>query len=145
MRMMKRILIVENEASMCKDLMMGFLALRDIDVDVVSDGNGGILQARQKEYDVLIADLCLPDMDGLEVIKKVKRSSPEIIPIIITGNGSIGNSLEAIRLEVSDYLEKPLSMESVKNSIARGLEKRAQKRKAMRRDLKRILERYANQ
>jgi len=135
------ILIVEDEGSIRKALAMG-LASKDFEVDVVADGNGGILQGQQKEYDILIADLCLPDMDGLDVIKEVKHISPEIIPIIITGNGSMDSSLEAIRLEVSDYLEKPLRMESVKDAISRGLEKRAAKRKAMRKKLDEMLEMY---
>ena len=69
-------------------------------------------------------------MNGLELVKKIKDVSPEIIPIVITGKGDMQSSLEAIRLEVVDYLEKPLSLMSVKNSIARGIERRAKKLKA---------------
>ena len=125
---MERILVVEDEASIRKALLMG-LASKNFGVDAAPDGNGGILLGGQKEYDILIADLCLPDMDGLKVIENIKNFSPEIISIIITGNSSLDSSLEAIRLEVSDYIEKPLGMESIKNSIERGLEKRNLKRK----------------
>ncbi len=138
---MERILVVEDEASIRKVLKMG-LASNDYKVDVAANGNGGILKSSMKEYDVLISDLCLPDMDGLEVIKKVKQNSPEIISIIITGNISIESSIEAIHLEVSDYLEKPLTMESVKNSIKKGIKKRSQKRKTMRKKLNHMLKIY---
>lgn len=138
---MERILIVEDEPSIRKALMIG-LTSNNFEVDVAAEGNGGIFLGEQKKYDILIADLCLPDMNGLDVIKKIKTVSPEIIPIIITGNGSLDSSLEAIRLEVSDYLEKPLNMESVKNSIQRGLEKRNRKRKAFRKKLREMLEIY---
>jgi len=138
---MERILVVEDEASIRKALEMG-LSSDDYKVDVAADGNGGILKSSMKEYDILIADLCLPDMDGLEVIEKVKQNSPEIIPIIITGNVSIESSIEAIHLEVSDYLEKPLTMEAVKNSIKKGIKKRGQKRKNMRKKLKYMLKIY---
>jgi len=124
---MEHILVVEDEASIRKALLMG-LASKSFEVDMAPDGNGGILLGSQKEYDILIADLCLPDMDGLKVIKTIKNFSPEIISIIITGNSSLDSSLEAIRLEVSDYIEKPLGMEAIKNSIERGLEKRNLKR-----------------
>ena len=73
----------------------------------------------------------MPDINGFEVIKKIKFTSPEIIPIIITGNGSMQSSLEALRLEVSDYLEKPLSLASVKDAIARGLIRREMMRKTI--------------
>ncbi len=138
---MERILIVDDEPSIRKALSMG-LTSDGFEVDTAQDGTGGILLGRQKEYDILIVDLCLPDMNGLDVIEKIKTTSPEIIPIIITGNGSLDSSLEAIRLEVSNYLEKPLNMESVKNSIERGLEKRRRKQKAFRKKLLEMLEVY---
>ena len=138
---MERILVVEDEASIRKAFEMG-LSSDDYKVDVAADGNEGILKSSMKEYDILIADLCLPDMDGLEVIKKVKKNSPEIIPIVITGNVSIESSIEAIHLEVSDYLEKPLTMEAVKNSIKEGIKKRGRKRKNMRKKLNHMVKIY---
>lgn len=141
MSRIEHILIVEDEASIRKALEMS-LSSDEYKVDVAADGNGGILKSSGKEYDILIADLCLPDMDGLEVIKKVKRISPEIIPIVITGNASIESSIEAIHLEVSDYLQKPFTTESVKYSIKKGIKKRNQKQKTMRKKLNHILNVY---
>ena len=125
---MERILVVDDEASIRKALQIG-LASEDYEIDLAKDGNSGIQMGQQKVYDILIADLCLPDMTGLDVIKNIKATSPTVIPIVITGKGSMQSSLEAIRLEVSDYLEKPLSLASVKASIARGLERRSRKRR----------------
>ena len=124
---MERILVVDDEASIRKALQIG-LASENFEIDLARDGFSGIQMGQQKAYDILIADLCLPDMTGLDVIKKIKATSPTVIPIVITGKGSMQSSLEAIRLEVSDYLEKPLSLASVKESIARGLERRSIKR-----------------
>ncbi len=121
---MERILVVDDEASIRKALQIG-LASENFEIDLARDGNSGIQMGQQKAYDILIADLCLPDKTGLDVIKKIKAASPAVIPIVITGKGSMQSSLEAIRLEVSDYLEKPLSLASVKDSIARGLERRS--------------------
>ncbi len=125
---MERILVVDDEASIRKALQIG-LASENYEIDLAKDGNSGIQMGQQKAYDILIADLCLPDMTGLDVIKNIKATSPTVIPIVITGKGSMQSSLEAIRLEVSDYLEKPLSLASVKASIARGLERRSRKRR----------------
>ncbi len=138
---MNRILVVDDESSIRKALSMG-LASEDIQVDVAADGSAGIRLGTEKSYDILIVDLCLPDMDGFDVIKQVKPTSPEIVPIMITGHGGMESSIQAIRLEVSDYLEKPLSLESVKNSITRALEKRDLKRRAMRERLQQMLKAY---
>ena len=100
---MERILVIDDEASICKALKIG-LASENFEVDLACDGQSGIQLGQNHAYDILIADLSLPDINGLEVIKKIKYSSPEIIPIIITGNGSMKSSLEAIRLEVSGVL-----------------------------------------
>ena len=127
---MERILVIDDEASIRKALGIG-LASEDFVVDLASDGISGIQLGQQRSYDILIADLSLPDINGLEVIKKIKHSIPEIIPIIITGKGDMQSSLEAIRLEVSDYLEKPLSLSSVKDSIARALKRREMKRRTI--------------
>jgi Amt family ammonium transporter len=127
---MERILVIDDEASICKALKIG-LAAENFKIDLASDGLSGIRLGQKQAYDILIADLSLPDISGLEVIKKIKYSSPEIIPIIITGNGSMKSTLEALRLEVSDYLEKPLSLATVKDAIARGLKKREMMRKTI--------------
>ncbi len=127
---MERILVIDDEASIRKALQIG-LASENFEVDLASDGISGIQLGQKRSYDILIADLCLPDINGLEVIKEIKHSTPDIIPIVITGKGDMNSSLEAIRLEVSDFLEKPLSLSSVKDSIARGIERRALKRQAV--------------
>ena len=127
---MERILVIDDEASIRKALQIG-LASEKFVVDLAGDGISGIQLGQKRSYDVLIADLCLPDINGLEVIRKIKHSTPDIIPIVITGKGDMKSSLEAIRLEVSDFLEKPLSLSSVKDSIARGIERRAMKRQAV--------------
>ncbi len=121
---MERILIIDDEASILEALKLG-LASENYVVDLADDGSSGIQLGQTHSYDILITDLLLPDMNGLEVIRTLKSSDPEIVPIIITGQGSLQSSVEALRLEVCDYLEKPLSLPAVKRAIARGLQKRA--------------------
>jgi diguanylate cyclase (GGDEF)-like protein len=107
------------------------LVSENFEVDFAGDGESAIQLGQNQAYDIIIADLSLPDMNGLEVIKEIKYSTPEIIPIIITGNGSMQSSLEAIKLEVCDYLEKPLSLDSVRDAISRGLQKREMMRQTI--------------
>jgi len=124
----RRILVVDDEPSIGKALKMG-LSSSEVEVDVAESGSKGVELGTQKHYDVLIADLCLPDIGGLEMIEKIKSCCPEIVSIIITGNPSRETSVEATSQGVSCYLEKPLDMKSLKNAIKRGLERREQRQK----------------
>lgn len=125
---MDRILIVEDDSSIRKALTMGLIS-KNYEVDNAKDGFTGIYMGAQKKYDVLVTDLCLPDYNGIQVIGKIKKSTPDIVPIVITGRGSMESTIEAIRLEVADYLEKPVSLKTVENSIVQGLKKRSLKQK----------------
>lgn len=127
---MDRILIVEDDSSIRKALKMG-LTSKNYEVDDAKDGFTGVYKGTQKKYDILITDLSLPDFDGIEVIRKTKKNNPDIIPIIITGRGSMESSIEAIRLDVADYLEKPISLKAVENAIVQGLENRTMEQKRL--------------
>lgn len=124
----RRILVVDDEPSIGKALTLG-LSSKELDVDVAENGRIGVRLGSRKQYDILIADLCLPDIDGLEVIRRIKSHFPEIVSIIITGNPSRETSMQATKQGVSGYLEKPLDMESIKSAIGRGLEERTLERK----------------
>ncbi len=117
---MIRILTVDDDPSILKALKLG-LGSKDMEVDVAENGTGVITLGALKQYDVLIADLCLPDMNGLELIEQVKRRSPEIVSIIITGNPVDEGLMKAISRQAGEYLEKPLDMKQVKGAIGRGL------------------------
>jgi DNA-binding NtrC family response regulator len=126
----RRILVVDDEPSIGKALTLG-LSSKELEVDVAENGRTGVRLGSRKHYDVLIADLCLPDIDGLEVIRRIKSHSPEIIAIVITGNPDRESSMEASSQGVSSYLKKPLDLKSLKNAIERGLEERALKHKEL--------------
>ena len=118
------VLIVEDDEAICKALSMG-LFLENSNVDLARDGNSALTLGKEKSYDVLVADIGLPDMDGFAVIREMKGLFPDIIPIVITGNRSLENSIQAIRLNVNDYLLKPIDLDHFAQVINHGLEKRA--------------------
>jgi DNA-binding response OmpR family regulator len=120
---MYHVLVVDDESTIRKALEMG-LASRELEVDVAEDGNTGVKIVYQKNYDILIVDLCLPDMDGLDVIRRAKRDFPEIISIATTGNPTMEGSEKAMTCGADIYLEKPIDMRSIKNAIKQGLEER---------------------
>src|SRR6202795_2812888 len=100
------ILVVDDEASI-RDLLAKTLALAEYDVDVAPDGRSALERMRMYPYDLLIADLKMPGMDGLTVIREAKRYKADLPVIIITGFSTESSAIEAVNLGVASYLTKP--------------------------------------
>jgi two-component system, NtrC family, response regulator AtoC len=120
---MDRILIVDDEPSICHGLALGLLS-KDYQVDLANGGHPAIEKGRQQKYDILIVDLCLPDMHGIEVIRKFKEQNPQIISILTTAYPTRESCVEAEQLGINDYLEKPFHIQDIKDAILRGIAKR---------------------
>jgi DNA-binding NtrC family response regulator len=118
-----RILVVDDDSSVRVGLRMG-LGSQEIVVDVAANGDEGVRLACTGRYAVLIADLNLPDIDGMQVIREVKRTHPEIIPIIITGNPPADWHNEGKQVGVCDFLEKPFSLDAIKSAVRKRLAER---------------------
>ncbi len=116
-----RILIVDDEASIRESLWEW---LKDIGYSVSTASNGSeALQLAQRETpDIIIADLVMPGMDGIELTKRVKELSPDIPIIIITAYGSIATAIAAIKEGAYDYIEKPFCPERVELVIKKLVE-----------------------
>jgi excisionase family DNA binding protein len=115
-----RILVVDDEASI-RELLTRTLALTEYDVEAVADGNTGLERLRLGSYDLLIADLRMPGMDGLTLIREARRLHPELRVIIITGYSSESSAIEAVNLAVVGYLVKPFRVPQVLAAVARAL------------------------
>ena len=115
-----RVLVVDDEASI-RDLLAKTLALAEYDVDVASDGRSALERMRLYPYDLLIADLKMPGMDGLTVIREAKRYKAALPVIIITGFSSESSAIEAVNLGVAGYLTKPFRVPQVLAAAAKAL------------------------
>jgi excisionase family DNA binding protein len=115
-----RVLVVDDEASI-RDLLAKTLALAEYDVDVAPDGRSALDRMRMYPYDLLIADLKMPGMDGLTVIREAKRYKADLPVIIITGFSTEASAIEAVNLGVSGYLTKPFRVPQVLNAAAKAL------------------------
>jgi two-component system, cell cycle sensor histidine kinase and response regulator CckA len=115
-----RVLVVDDEASI-RDLLAKTLALAEYDVDVAPDGRSALDRMRMYPYDLLIADLKMPGMDGLTVIREAKRYKSDLPVIIITGYSTEASAIEAVNLGVSGYLTKPFRVPQVLNAAAKAL------------------------
>ncbi|HZT77793.1 MAG TPA: response regulator [Vicinamibacterales bacterium] len=115
-----RVLVVDDEASI-RDLLAKTLALAEYDVDVAPDGRAALERMRLYPYDLLIADLKMPGMDGLTVIREAKRYKADLPVIIITGFSTESSAIEAVNLGVAGYLTKPFRVPQVLAAAAKAL------------------------
>ena len=115
-----RVLVVDDEASI-RDLLSKTLALAEYDVDVAPDGRSALERMRMYPYDLLIADLKMPGMDGLTVIREAKRYKADLPVIIITGFSTESSAIEAVNLGVAGYLTKPFRVPQVLAAAAKAL------------------------
>lgn len=115
-----RVLVVDDEVSI-RDLLAKTLALAEYDVDVCPDGRSALERMRMYPYDLLIADLKMPGMDGLAVIREAKRYKADLPVIIITGFSTESSAIEAVNLGVDGYLTKPFRVPQVLAAAARAL------------------------
>ncbi len=117
---MKKILIIDDDLDMCK-LLTHYLNRKGFEADNAPSGNKGLAKIKETNFDVVLCDFRLGDMDGVEVLKNIKRINPAIAVIIITGYSDIKMAVEVMRLGALDYITKPLIPEEVINLINRGL------------------------
>jgi excisionase family DNA binding protein len=115
-----RVLVVDDEASI-RELLSKTLALAEYDVDTAPDGRAAIERLRLGHYDLLIADLKMPGLDGLSLIREAKRLTADLPVIIITGFSTESSAIEAVNLGVAGYLTKPFRVPQVLAAAARAL------------------------
>jgi excisionase family DNA binding protein len=115
-----RVLVVDDESSI-RELLQKTLALAEYDVDTAPDGRAALERLRLGHYDLLIADLKMPGMDGLTLIREAKRLKADLPVIIITGFSTESSAIEAVNLGVAGYLTKPFRVPQVLAAAARAL------------------------
>jgi DNA-binding response OmpR family regulator len=101
--------------------------MRDLSSDTVYDGEGALSYVENQEPDVMVLDLKMPGIDGMDVLRKVKKAYPDIEVIMLTGHGTKKDEEEARRLGIFDYMEKPVDIDSLvkrmKDAFRRKLDK----------------------
>lgn len=115
-----QILIMEDEESVAKGLEM-VLSDGGYTVDLAPTGHSALTSFHQKNFDLLIADLKLPDINGMDVIKQVKHDRPDTGVIVITGYSTVPSAVEAMKLGVHDYLSKPFADDEIMSVVQEAL------------------------
>ncbi len=126
--MVRKILIVDDEAEM-RETLKGFFDKRGYKTTGVESGLLGLNILAKENFDIVISDIRMPFMDGIEFTKRAKKLKPDIVIIVLTGCIELDIAQEAIRIDVHDYLTKPVELEKLKKSIEDGIKDAEDKRK----------------
>lgn len=122
--MKSSILIVDDEPVARKSLS-DILRLEGYSVMSVPNGQAAVEHVRTHQIDLMIVDLRMPGMDGLEVVQVVNQLAPDTEVILLTAFASTETAIQALRLRIHDYLQKPAPPAQITASVKRGLERRA--------------------
>jgi DNA-binding response OmpR family regulator len=117
------ILVVDDEP-VTRQSLTDILRLEGYNVSSVPNGEAAVDYIRMHSVDLMLLDLRMPGMSGLEVIKVMSQMSPDTEIIMLTAHGSMETAVEALRHRIHDYLLKPASPTQVLESVARGLSRR---------------------
>lgn len=109
---MTQILLIDDDVNLCKVIEYQ-LQKAGYEVDSANIGNEGLQLFKENNYDVVITDIQMPDISGIEVLNQIRRQDRQVVIIIITAYGSIENAVEACKLGADDYVTKPFSKEQL--------------------------------
>jgi CheY-like chemotaxis protein len=117
----KPILIVDDEKNIRLTLSRS-LEVLGVETDSAEDGKEALVKLREKEFGVILLDIRMPGVDGMEVLRQVRESKPDIRIIIITAYGTIELAVEAMKLGAVDFIPKPFVPEEIREMVARVLD-----------------------
>jgi DNA-binding NtrC family response regulator len=114
----KPILIVDDEKNIRLTLSTSLEAL-GVETDSAEDGKEALVKLREKEFGLILLDIRMPGLDGMEVLRQVRESRPGIRIIILTAYGTIDLAVEAMKLGAVDFIQKPFVPEQIRERVAR--------------------------
>jgi DNA-binding NtrC family response regulator len=121
--MSARILVVDDEEIVIKSCLR-ILSGDEYQVDAVQDGREALHKIEEGHYDVVILDIMMPHVGGLEVLRRVKEAHPDVDVIMVTGLSQIDTAVQAMKLGAFDYISKPFEPDEIKLVVQRALERR---------------------
>ena len=119
---MPKILIIDDEKSI-RNTLKEILAYEGYDVSEAQDGIEGIKLAEKDKFDIILSDIKMPKMDGIEVLERLQEITPETPVVMISGHGNIETAVEAIRKGAFDYISKPLDLNRMLVTIRNAMDR----------------------
>jgi DNA-binding NtrC family response regulator len=129
--MKKRVLVVDDEQDFAKALAER-LELRDYDVTACFSGKDAVKKLEKYNFDVVILDVKMPGMDGIEALSEIKRIKPLVEVIMLTGHATVETAIEGMKLGAYDYLMKPCETEDLVAKIDRAYGRKAEHEERIR-------------
>ena len=117
---MTKVLIIDDEKAILESLS-SILLDEGFAVCTAKDGKEGLAIFKKEKPRIVLLDIWMPEMDGLEVLSLMREADPEAAVIVISGHGTISTAVEAVKMGATDFLEKPLSIDKVLEVISRAL------------------------
>jgi two-component system nitrogen regulation response regulator NtrX len=117
-----KILIIDDEKAICNTLKE-ILQYEKFDVDIANDGMEGLKKIKDTPYDLVLCDIKMPKMDGLEVLTKVQEINPELPVVMISGHGTIETAVEALKKGAYDYISKPPDLNRLLVTVRNALDR----------------------
>ena len=118
----KKILVVDDEINVCKSIRQAILT-EDCDVDMALSGEEALKKDEMKKYDLVITDLMMPGISGIDLLKSLKNKRPEINIIMVTGYPTIKTAVKSIKIGAFDYIPKPFAPNDLRSLVARAFKK----------------------
>ncbi|MGK2944330.1 MAG: sigma-54-dependent transcriptional regulator [Desulfuromonadales bacterium] len=119
-----RILVADDDA-VIREGLRRILTAEGYDVETVSNGRAALERLEQQRFKLLVTDLKMPGMSGLEVLQSLRACQPELPVVLITGYAAIDNAVEAMKNGATDYLSKPFSNEEIVSKVKNAMKSRA--------------------
>ncbi|MCA9616620.1 MAG: response regulator, partial [Myxococcales bacterium] len=126
-----RILVVDDE-QVIREILADFLSMEGFVVRTAADGSEALVELSRTHYDLVLTDLKMPKMGGLELLGAIQKHTPNVVTVIMTGFGTVETAIDAMKRGAYDYILKPFKVEEVVHTIRRGLEKQRLKAENIR-------------
>ena len=117
-----KILVIDDEKIVLNSCTR-ILSDEKYEVHTVETGAEGLHKLKNEEFDIVLTDLKMPEISGIEILKRIKEFYPDTIVIMMTGYSTVQTALEAMRLGAFDYVPKPFTPEELVKAVDRALEK----------------------
>ena len=118
-----RVLLVDDEEKFL-DVLSQRLGTRGIDADTATSGEEALTKIGKKNVDVIILDVMMPGIGGIETLKRIRKENPEVQIIMLTGQGTVEKAVKAMKEGAIDFLEKPADIEKLLEKIENARQKK---------------------
>ncbi|CAN5518167.1 sigma-54 dependent transcriptional regulator [soil metagenome] len=142
---MPKILIIDDERAI-RSTLKEILTYEKFEVDEAADGAEGIKKAASGDYDVVLCDIKMPKMDGMEVLNKLIEINPDIAVVMISGHGTIDNAVDAIKKGAYDFISKPPDLNRLLVTVRNALDRTSlvQETKVLKKKISKTFEMVGN-